>query len=687
MEDKSTTLMEQLSAYVNQRAALDRSLFVLDDEDALAYVHSSGTDRDPDHQLQQAQVWKVLVYDENGRDILAPLMRLSELRKRGVTLHLFISTKRQPIPDVPAVYFVAPSEENVRRICEDYAAQLYDSMYINFTTSISRPLLEMLAERVAAVKSSSSKIARVLDMHCNFVSLEADLFSLNIRESYKSLNDPHLSDKQVEASLEVVISGLMSVLVTMGTIPVIRAQRGGAAEMVASLLCDRIRENATGRLNLFAEASRRTHATGVDRPILVILDRNVDLPVMLHHTWTYQALAHDVLTLELNRVTVTDRSTSESGTATASSRSFDLDSSDFFWAENAGKPFPKVAEAVESALAAYKRDVEEVNRQAGAVGNLLDEANLNEVAKSNPSATSDLARAIAQLPELRKRKQTIDMHTNLATALLDQIKDRGLDGYFQVEDQIMSSKSVAKEAVFERLNAGKGSLLDKLRLLLIYYILQTEESRAAVDELRASLESKGCTDVTALDYVKSIAAFTAVLKAAPAAPVQPSSLQQKASSQLESVMSSVVQHGVKGLTQVAQNFNKLMIEEDKALAASRMLDALMENKQSELTSDFRYFDPKAPRGQHNRAPIMDSTSGEHARKPFRSAILFVVGGGNYVEYQNIKDHLKPGRSVLYGSTEICNSEQFVRQLGALGASLNPAPKPVPSAGAKPGAAQ
>ena len=29
--------------------------------------------------------------------------------------------------------------------------------------------------------------------------------------------------------------------------------------------------------------------------MLVILDRNMDLCTPLHHTWTYQALVHDVL--------------------------------------------------------------------------------------------------------------------------------------------------------------------------------------------------------------------------------------------------------------------------------------------------------------------------------------------------------------------------------------------------------
>ena len=34
--------------------------------------------------------------------------------------------------------------------------------------------------------------------------------------------------------------------------------------------------------------------------MLVILDRNMDLCTPLHHTWTYQALVHDVLVSQVN---------------------------------------------------------------------------------------------------------------------------------------------------------------------------------------------------------------------------------------------------------------------------------------------------------------------------------------------------------------------------------------------------
>lgn len=147
------------------------------------------------------------------------------------------------------------------------------------------------------------------------------------------------------------------------------------------------------------------------RPLLILLDRNFDLATPLHHTWTYQALMHDLLDLKLNRIEIEKASTS------SSSKTYDLLSTDKFWKLQKGNTFPVVAESIQEEIDKYKQYENEVKS--------LKDTITGEGASSEDSMfnnTSKLTTAVSSLPELLEMKRLLDMHTNIATALLDIIK-------------------------------------------------------------------------------------------------------------------------------------------------------------------------------------------------------------------------------------------------------------------------
>jgi len=88
-------------------------------------------------------------------------------------------------------------------------------VYINFLSSISRPLLEQLASQVAA-SNTSHLVAQVYDQYLNFIVTEENLFSCGIPQVYYTLNEPTVAESTIEDTISKIVSSLFSVAVTMG---------------------------------------------------------------------------------------------------------------------------------------------------------------------------------------------------------------------------------------------------------------------------------------------------------------------------------------------------------------------------------------------------------------------------------------------------------------------------------------
>ncbi|KAI8510306.1 Sec1 domain containing protein 1, partial [Branchiostoma belcheri] len=286
--------------------------------------------QEPSRSSAVEPVWKVLVYDRFGQDIISPILSVPELRDMGVTLHLCLN---------------AVEVQEWREIDrKDLRSQLYESYYLNFISAVSRQRLEDLAS--AALQAGTvPQISKVFDQYLNFITLEDDMFTLRHSQnreaiSYYAINRGDVQDSEMEASMDAIVDSLFSVFVTLGTVPIIRSPRGNAAEMVAEKLDKKLRENIRdSRNSLFTSDSLQAGQFSFQRPLLVILDRNLDLATPLHHTWTYQALAHDVLDLQLNRVSVEEPAGEKSPQGARPKRkakSYDLNFTDKFWQSHKG---------------------------------------------------------------------------------------------------------------------------------------------------------------------------------------------------------------------------------------------------------------------------------------------------------------------------------------------------------------
>ncbi|CAK7901404.1 protein Sly1p [[Candida] anglica] len=644
------SLNDNLSLRSRQKATLGRMLH-LNKDGAVDLTLASQSEE---------LTWKVLILDSRSQAIVSSVLRVNDLLRCGVTIHSLINSKRSPLPDVPAVYFVEPTAENVRHIIDDLTADKYESFYINFTSTINRELLEEFAKKVA-LSGKSSKILQVYDQYLDFIVTEPDLFSLDIQDVYTKFNNPLTNEDEIHQLADTIANGILATIITLGNIPVIRCSRGGPAELVASQLDLKLRDYVNNSKNSSFNTSIQ------QRPVLVLLDRSLDLASMFSHSWIYQCMVSDVLDLRRNTIKVIKFTDNDSNNSTpnTTTKQYDIDPNDFFWAKNSQLPFPDVVENADADLNTYKRDAQELSTKTGI-------SSFNDIDPNAPDAdTANIQQAVDALPELTARKSTLDMHMDVLATLLKELEAKSLDKFFEIEQNYNDPKIQSQFLAILNSESKRDNSTDKLRTFLILTLL-TDLPAQFSEECETLLSKKNSE--TAMNALKYIRKFKEIMKLSniplnEASTTVHDSHATKNNSALFNGLSSKL-YGLtegritEGLSSLASGLKNLLPDK-KQLPITNVVEAIMDptnasNSSVQLTDDYLYLDPKS-RGGHSKPP---------KRQTYQESLVFIVGGGNYLEYSNLQEWAntpnKPNKHVTYGSTGILTAADFLSQCGSLG---------------------
>lgn len=463
-------------------------------------------------QFAQLFVWKVLIYDSHAKSVMTSLLKVGNMRSYNVTLFLELETKREAIRDVAAIYIIKPCKESIDRIIEDLNGKLYDYVFVNFISPCPEALLEHFSIECGRY-NNQDRVLQVYQHYLHYYSITPNMFSLQLPDAYVSLYRNYEIEEGIESHLNTIAEGIFMFLRSSAFYPFIRFQKKDYfAERVAKKLCD-----------LFGKSEKseeeKYDLSGASRPMLILLDRNIDIHTLLHHPWKYIALIHDVLGIGNGKVAIPAPQSAQ-----AKKTEYELDFlSDTFLQGHALSEYQEVGDAIGTEFDKWKKEYEGMTGKSA-----------GEEVKGDISAK--LNEALDQVPEMTERKIHLDAHTNLASTLYDHIKKRGIDKFVEIELQIMNSKSVSSKLKSELLAMLSSKLvsattvpeglpgepqpvpkpsedesaiikkggLDRLRLLLIYIQTAERVRPEEIDELKNLLAANYpdlCLD--SLTYLRS----------------------------------------------------------------------------------------------------------------------------------------------------------------------------------------
>ncbi|GFY39525.1 vacuolar protein sorting-associated protein 45 [Trichonephila inaurata madagascariensis] len=394
---------------------------------------------------------KVLLMDKETTSIVSMAFAQSEILQKEVFLFERLDmTRTEPMKHLKCIAFLRPTKENIDNLACELKYPRYGQYYIYFSNIISKSDVKVLAEA-----DETESVREIQEFYGDFIPVAPHLFSLNISPCYQSRSWNH-------NHLQRSVQGVISVLLALKKIPVIRYQDSSEC---ARKMAETVRQTIAKENALFD--FRRPDIP----PLLLILDRKVDVVTPLLNQWTYQAMVHELLTINNNRVNLSN----VPGISKELHEVVLSPDHDEFYAANIYSNFGEIGAKIKD---------------------LMDDFQKKSKSQKKVESIADMKAFVETYPQFKKMSGTVAKHVTLVGELSRLVGNHNLLEVSEAEQELAceGDHNESLKKIRKLLSNDKVRDIDAVRLVMLYSLHYEKNSNNDISGLIDMLKKRNTSD-------------------------------------------------------------------------------------------------------------------------------------------------------------------------------------------------
>ncbi|KAH9626957.1 hypothetical protein KSS87_005726, partial [Heliosperma pusillum] len=244
---------------------------------------------------------KVLIMDKITVKVMSSSCKMADITDQGISLVEDLFRRREPMPSLEAIYFIQPTKENIVMFLSDMSGRepLYKKAFVFFSGPVQKELVNHIKSDMSVVP----RIGALREMNLEFFPVESQVFVTDHGMALEELyGETSQNARKFDACMNTMALRIATVFASLKELPYVRYKTAkdpdtaAPHELVPSKLASAVWDYLTKYKSTIPNFPQKESCE------LLILDRSVDQIAPVIHEWTYDAMCHDLLEVDGNKL-------------------------------------------------------------------------------------------------------------------------------------------------------------------------------------------------------------------------------------------------------------------------------------------------------------------------------------------------------------------------------------------------